>query len=252
MTSSVFEDLDRQHDELGRLAASLDEAAWSAPTRCEGWSVSDVLLHLAQTDELVIAGCTGEATEVVRFFSPEMEGVENVDDAAGLAVQNERGAAPAELLVRWRTAADRSRQLLRDRPDGQRIPWVIGDLPARTLATTRLSESWIHTGDIAEAVGKEAAVDDRLWHITRLAWRTLPYAFTRAGAPVPGPVSLELAAPSGDTWSFEPDEPVATTITGTALDWCLLAARRRPADQTDLVATGPDGDSVLSLARTYA
>ena len=252
MTRPVFEELDRQHGELGEMLESLDAAGWEAPTQCEGWSVADVVLHLAQTDEFVIAGCVGEASRAAAAFAPEGADIQTVDDAAELAVQRERGAPSGQLLARWRAASEESRRLLRERPDDQRIPWVIGTLPPRTLATTRLAESWIHTGDIAEAIGADVVADERLWHIARLAWRTLPYAFSRSGASLSGPVLLQLTAPSGEQWTFEPDESAATKVTGSALDWCLLAARRKQADETALRAAGPDGNALLSLARTYA
>ena len=65
-----------------------------------------------------------------------------------------------------------------------RVRWVAGDLSARTLATTRLAETWIHTGDIASAIGIEPVATDRLRLIARLAWRTLPYAFDRVEEPL--------------------------------------------------------------------
>lgn len=231
---------------------ALDATGWKAPTRCEGWDVADVVLHLAQTDEFVIAGCTGEISDATSPFIANPDGLETVDDAAELAVKRERGVPTDELLARWRCASEESRRLLRERPADQRIPWVIGTLPARTLATTRLAESWIHTGDVADAIGAEVIADDRLWHIARLAWRTLPYAFGRSGASLSGPVLLQLTAPSGEPWVFEPDELATTTVTGSAFDWCLLAARRKPVDETSLRAEGPEAETVLSLARTYA
>ena len=252
MSSSVFDALERQHAEIGQVLEGLDPKAWAAPTRCEGWDVADVVLHLAQTDELVIAGCTGRPTETSDAFTAGVPGVKDVDDAAELAVVRERGSPTEELLARWRSAAAESRRLMRERPRDQQIPWVIGTLPAQTLATTRLSEAWIHAGDIAEAVGEEVPADDRLWHIARLAWRTLPYAFGRAGVALSGPVVLRLTSPAGETWAFDPDDTPATTVTGPALDWCLLAARRLPSSDAALRASGPDAETVLQLARTYA
>jgi hypothetical protein len=41
-------------------------------------------------------------------------------------------------------------------------------------------------------------------------------------------------------------------VTGPALDFCLVAARRIPASATALEATGPDGEAVLALVRTFA
>ena len=97
---------------------------------------------------------------------------------------------------------------------------------------------------------------ERLSHIARLAWRTVPYAFARAGRPEPGPVTFDLAAPDGDRWVFaaEATAPATsvTTVRGDALDLCLVAGQRADAADTGLVAEGPDAEGVLALVRTFA
>jgi hypothetical protein len=50
-----------------------------------------------------------------------------------------------------------------------RVPWVAGALSARTLATTRMCETWSHAGDVAGAIGARLAVTDRLRLVARLA-----------------------------------------------------------------------------------
>lgn len=41
-----------QQSELATMLAGLDDGGWPRPSRCGGWSVADVVLHLAQTNEL--------------------------------------------------------------------------------------------------------------------------------------------------------------------------------------------------------
>ena len=105
--------------------------------------------------------------------------------------------------------------------------WVAGELSVRTLATTRLAECWIHTGDVADALGVELVPADRLFHIARLAWRTLPYAFANAGREMHGPVALELRSSTGAEWNFTPDAEPLTVVRGDALELCLVAGRRQ-------------------------
>ena len=176
-----------------------------------------------------------------------------VDDAVARMVAHERGAPAAEILTRWQRAAAAVREVLGGSEPGRPFPWVVTALPARTMATTRLSEAWIHTRDVARATGSEVTPTDRLWHIARLAWRTIPYAFARAGlAPLRGPVAVLLTAPDGDQWAFRADEDAATTVTGDALDFCLVAARRLDPASARLQAQGPDAANVLANIRTYA
>jgi uncharacterized protein (TIGR03084 family) len=241
--------LDAQQEELDALLAGLDVDGWASPTRCPGWTVADVVLHLAQTDELAVASAQGRLREVAGRWVDPTQGT--VDDAAAAAVAAERGAAPAELLARWRAGVAAQREALLARNPGDRLNWVENDLSARTLATTRLAECWIHAGDVAEAVGAALVPSEHLWQIARLAWVTLPYAFRRAGAAPPGSILLTLDAPAGGTWAFG-DDAAATTVTGDAVDFCLLAARRLEPAQARVAAAGPDADAVLALVRTYA
>jgi uncharacterized protein (TIGR03084 family) len=252
VVDTVVAALAAQQQDLSALLTPLDETGWATSSRCAGWSVADVVLHLAQTDEMAVASLQGRFDEVVAALTAGLPSATSVDEGAGLMVEHERGRPPAEVFARWRTAADRLLAELRDADLGARVTWVAGDISARTLATTRLAETWIHTGDVALPLGAEPAADDRLWQIARLAWRTLPYAFAEAGHEPAGPVALELEAPSGDTWVFSTDDPPATTITGTALDLCQVAARRVDAADTGLRGEGPDAEAVLSLVRTFA
>lgn len=247
---AVVAALDEQQAELEGLLAGLDDLDWTRPSRCPGWSVADVLLHLAQTSELAAAGGDDSFGERFTQFMPT--GTRTVDDGAEQAVVAQRGAPGPQLLQRWRAAAMAQRNLLAGSDPARRLPWVIGELPARTLATTRLSEMWIHTGDIAHALGVTLVPTDRLWHIARLAWRTLPYAFARAGATLQGPVAAELTGPSGVIWSFGAEDQPLTTVRGPGLEFCLVAARRLDPAESTLTATGPDADQVLALLRTYA
>lgn len=240
-----------QQGELRSLLTPLSPAQWDAASRCPGWSVADVVLHLAQTNEIALGSATGAMTEALAASGWGAIGA-NVDEIAGRAVVDQRGADPAELFARWDFTARALCAAFAASDPRQPMAWVIGELPARTLATTRLAEAWIHTGDVAAAIGIEPAVENRIWHIARLAWRTLPYAFTRAGRELAGPVALELVAPDGSPWSFGDTDSPATTVRGPAQSFCLVAGRRLAGKDSDLRAEGPDADAVLDLVRTFA
>jgi uncharacterized protein (TIGR03084 family) len=175
-----------------------------------------------------------------------------VDEAAARQVEAERAAGGNAIRGRWRAASTEMRDAFGVADPHARVTWVTNQLSVRTLAATRLSECWIHTGDIATALGIELKPTDRLRHIARLAWRTLPYAFERADEKLQGPVALALIGPSGESWRFDPDTAPLTTIQGSAEEFCDVAARRVEPDDTDLVGDGPDAPAVLRLVRTYA
>jgi uncharacterized protein (TIGR03084 family) len=242
--------------ELAAILTPLDAHGWAAPSRCPGWSVSDVVLHLAQTNEMAVGSLQGRMMEVVAALTEGAPAAADVDEGAAVMVERERGATGPEVRARWQAGVDTLAAELTAADPGARVTWVAGELSVRTLATTRLAETWIHTGDVTWAFGEQPAPTDRLWHIARLAWRTLPYAFIRAGRPAPGPVTFRLRSPGGDTWVFESDEaPEATEPTeveGDALDLCQVAGQRADAADTGLTATGPDAEGVLQLVRTFA
>jgi uncharacterized protein (TIGR03084 family) len=246
----ILSDLAAQHAELDRILAGLDDVDWARPSACEGWSVADVVVHLTQSDDGAVASVEGRLPEAGMTLS--RSGEHNVDDWAEVMVAEARGTPPGDVLERWRATTAAMRAAFERCDPSARVPWVTGRLSARTLATTRLSECWIHTGDVAAPFGRPPSASPGLRHIARLAWRTLPYAFAEAGRDLAGPVAFELTGPAGERWDLVPDEPPVTVIRGDALDLCLVAGRRRAPSETGLVAEGPDGETVLQLVRTYA
>ena len=249
--NEILADLAAQHAELWSLLAPLDEAGWARPTPCEGWDVGDVVLHLHQTDELALASLRGDLARDIEDFM-RAGGEESVDAAAAASVEFARGNEGAAIGEQWHTSAAELRSELANIDPSARLQWVVGTLSARTLSATRLSECWIHTGDVATALGIELEPTNRLRHIARLAWRTLPYAFERAGRELTGPVGFDLVGPTGERWSFGLGADPVTVVSGPGIELCDVAARRRDPAATALVATGPDAIEVLELVRTYA
>lgn len=247
----ILDDLAAQHSELWSLLEPLDETQWSRPSPCEGWDIVDVVLHLHQTDRLAIASVRGDlGTDLAGFFGAGGETA--VDDAAAASVASERGATGSAVGAQWSASAAELRDALAGVDPSARLQWVAGQLSARTLAATRLAECWIHTGDVGAALGVVVAPTNRLRHIARLAWRTLPYAFARAGRELAGPVAFDLVAPDGAHWSYGLDDTPVTVVRGSAAELCAVAGRRRTPEDTALRATGPDAVTVLELVRTYA
>src|SRR5580692_6483302 len=244
---AVVEALADQHAELAGLLTNLAEPGWHAATRCAGWDVADAVLHLAQTDDMAIGSATGRFAELTATLAEGLPAAASIDEGAALMVARERGLTSSELLARWSTGTARLLDALNAIDLSTRVTWVAGDLSARTLATTRLAETWIHTGDVAGALDVELAPTDRLRPIARLAWRTLPYAFASAGRELAGPVEFRLTSPQGDRWDFVPEETAVTTVRGPAAELCDVAARRVDPAATSLHGRGPDLDSVLAL-----
>ena len=65
------------------------------PSRCDGWTVADVLLHLAQTNEMAVASVDGTFSTKAERLSAGLAPVSSVDEWAGAVVDRERGDAEA-------------------------------------------------------------------------------------------------------------------------------------------------------------
>jgi uncharacterized protein (TIGR03084 family) len=251
--AEVVAALRAQQAELAAYVGEAGDEQLLAPSRCPGWTVADVLLHLAQTNEAAVASVGGSLADEggAGFWAAARTDTTTVDDLAGAMVEAER-ADPSQVRDRWVASARQQEEVFETVDPHARVPWVVGTMAARTLATTRLTECWIHTVDVAVAFGPPPAPTDRLWHTCRLVQRTVPYAFEQGGHQGSGPVAFVLEAPSGDTWTFGDPEKATTVVRGPAADLCELAGQRSTAADSGLTADGPDAEATLRLARTFA
>jgi uncharacterized protein (TIGR03084 family) len=240
----IVDDLAAEQDRLETLLGALTVEQWASPSAAEGWSIADVVLHLAQTEELVSATLSGA--------SPELwdRGDAALDDAVEQAVQSQR--APAEqIFQRWRAARQQSLDALRAADPDRRVAWAAAPLRPAVLATTRLAEHWAHGLDITAPLQLPFPDTDRLRHIAWLGHRTLPYAFAVEGLE-PHDVFCALTAPDGTTtWCYGPED-ADSTIRGAAGEFCRVGARRLTPEQTTLVTEGPHAAEALRVLRNYA
>jgi len=241
----IIDDLVAEQDRLNALLASLTVEQWATPSAAAGWSIADVVLHLAQTEEAV--AYTLGSTNRPNTFD---RGDRALDDAVDDAVRAQR--APAEeIFLRWRNARRAAVDALRSADPDQRVPWAATPLRPQVLATTRLAEHWAHGLDVTAPLDLPFADTDRLRHIAWLGHRTLPYAFGVEGLEFHD-VFCELTAPDGATiWRYGPED-AGSTITGTAGEFCRVGARRLKPEDSSLVATGPHAAQALRALRNYA
>jgi len=154
---------DVEADRLDHFFAGLDAAGWAQPTRCAGWSVQDVLAHLAGA-ELYNHAC----------LNADLDGFRGMLRAAGIAggyrefnewcVRQRRGLPAAEVLDEWREANLETRQRLaglgRDAP----LQTGAGPYPAGLQAFHCSSDYATHADDVGAPV-------DACEEPGRTAWR---------------------------------------------------------------------------------
>src|SRR4051794_40181930 len=138
----IAADLKAEYDRIDAILAALDDGGWATPSLAEGWTVCDVVLHLAQTEEM--AAATVVAPVDGRTRANESRGV---DDNVAQMVTSER-AAPDAVFERWRagTAAFLAGLTAAD-PD-RLVQWGGGTPQPATPGPTRLGRHRAHRVDI--------------------------------------------------------------------------------------------------------
>ena len=243
---TVFDDLSAEQERLAGILDGLDDAQWLSASGAAGWTIADVVLHLAQSEESVVVTTSGGELRA----GPGRAAGGTVDERVAALVAAER-AAPDVVFARWQRARRAALDALRAADPDRPLAWVGAPVKPATLATTRLAEHWAHGLDITGPLSIEFPDTSRLRHIAWLAHRTLPYAFSLAGHE-PAAVRCSLTAPDGVTaWTFGPDD-AESGISGPAGAFCRVAAQRLDPAVSGLQAVGPRGPAALRVLRTYA
>jgi uncharacterized protein (TIGR03084 family) len=248
LLEEVLADLRAEGDQLDALVAGLDDAGWRTETPAAGWTVAHQVAHLAWTDETAVEAATDKAAwdATVLAVLENPDGFVDVEAAAGAEMP------PRELLARWRTARALLEKVLREHPEGERLPWYGPPMSPVSMATARFMETWAHGRDVADALGVELPCDMRVRHVVHLGVRTRRFAFANRGLDAPTePIRVELALPDGSLFTDGPED-ATQSVRGSAYDFALRVTQRAHRDDLDLVATGVDADRWLDVAQAFA
>ena len=244
----VVTDLVTEGDVVDELVARLDDDGWRTPTPAEGWDVAHQVAHLAWTDEMAL----NAATDKEAWDASVLKALEDPDGFVDKEADRLSRLDPAELLARWRRVRATLADTLLGLPEGTKLPWYGPPMSATSMATARFMETWAHGLDVAQALGAAPSVSDRIRHVAHLGVRTRNFAFSVHQLEAPGDeFRVELTAPSGEVWTYGPDD-APQSVRGPAYDFCLLVTQRRHRDDLDLEATGPDADRWLEIAQAFA
>ena len=164
--------LDREAERLDVFFAALPGGGWSRPSRCDGWTVRDVLAHLTSSEEYHHACLDGTVAVFLADFAAK--GATDVDAATAIAIAGLADVSTGELLDRWRDADVETRQGYRQRGDGT-VDTSVGEYPARWQACHVALELATHADDI----GVPVTDDERR---SRLDWMARVSCFALAEA----------------------------------------------------------------------
>ena len=245
---TVLADLEAEGAVLDALIADLPESEWARPTPAEGWSIAHQITHLAWTDDASVLAATDPAA-----FQAELEkAIASIDTYVDDAAEAGATRPPSEILAGWRAGRAALPAALRAVPEGSKIAWFGPAMSPTSMATARLMETWAHGQDVADALGVQREVTDRIKHVAHIGARTRDFAYLTHGRSAPAEqFGVELIAPSGAVWAWGPEDAVQR-VTGPAIDFCLLVTQRRHRNDVALVAIGTDAEEWLTIAQAFA
>lgn len=243
------------------LVEELSAEQWSTPTDCPGWTVQDVIAHLAHL-EAVLAGTVADVSSGARG--------EVISDYTEAGVEARRGRTADADVAELRDALAAREQQLAELPDdpqavADKTPGDIG-WSWDTLLRNRCVDMWCHEQDIRRALDRPGGFDGTAAQVVTMAFsfampfvlgkRVKPPAGTTVQWSVTGEVPVELAVRVGDDGrasrvdaitQASGDWPV-TDLAMSTETFTVLAGGRRTPDQVDVTITGDEqiGRAVLA------
>lgn len=253
LVAALLTDLAAESADLDARVAQLPAQAWFTATPAAGWDIRDTLTHLYQSDLdglLALSDPDAFARFIDGVLAAELDpgrlGHVEASVAAG------RGTDPWQLLEKWRTGRVRLEAALRAVPEGTRVPWFGPAMSVPSFITARLMETWAHGQDVVDALGQRREGTPRLRHVAEIGVRARPFAYAIHGLELPAAaVRVELAAPDGEVWRWGPSD-ATDTVSGPALDFCLLVTQRRHRDDVTLTVHGAGAEQWIAIAQAYA
>jgi len=135
MPSSALKAIEADRDALLTLCRGLDGSVWSRNTGCPGWTVQDLVSHMACSFWL--------AVDMSKL--PDSAGLP-AERAADLYVDSRRSMTAAEILADYETASARGLELLAA-IESQDVEVPLGDVgtyPASVVPTAYAFEHYVH------------------------------------------------------------------------------------------------------------
>ncbi len=246
--ATLCADLQAESAVLEAVLEPLDESGWHTPTPADGWDVLDQITHLAYFD----ARAALAATDPEAFRAERAAALADVGSMVERITAEFRAMTGAEALAWLRRERGALVAAVLPIDPSTRVPWYGPEMTIASSITARIMETWAHGVDVHDALGAPIVPSERLRHVAFLGVRAFANSFVTRALAVPDvAVRVELAAPGGGEWSFGPPE-AGERVTGSALDFCLVATQRRHRDDTDLRTEGPVAEQWISIAQAFA
>ena len=248
----LVQDLRAETDVLEACLTDLDDNGWAQLTPAVGWTVLDQVSHLAFFDRAV----TTAVTDPDRFCRERDLAVRHlgslVDNIAAAGRDRGRTDVWRDFIVARQAMVE---AFLASEP-AVRVPWYGPEMSVASALTARIMETWAHGQDVFDGLDRHHPATAALRQVAHIGVRALPNSFISRGRDVPAvPVSVQLVAPDGASWSWGPDVSTDQTIdrvSGPSVDFCLVVTQRRHVADTALVIEGDVATEWMSIAQAFA
>jgi uncharacterized protein (TIGR03084 family) len=239
----ILSDLVAEQQFLDQSLQRIPIKVWDLVTPNKPWTVRDTIAHLADFEDLGADALQGGT------LIKEWQAAADIEPLRQKPIKKGRGMRPQDVIEWWRGGRAKVVEPLSHMSSEDRLPWIAGDMSARTFATYRLTETWMHGLDIYKTLGIEVEDTARIRHVCWFGWKTLPYAFKQAGEHYE-PVRVEVIGPGYSKWVYGPED-TDQLIKGSASDWARLVVRRGNPKDFRLKVTGDHAEKACALAQTY-
>jgi uncharacterized protein (TIGR03084 family) len=242
---SICDDLAAEHADLDGIVGSLSDAAWVIETPSPGWAIRDQISHLWFFDQRALLALTDTDA-----FAADMQWL-IANGGTDASVDAGRSIEPAELLDGWRKDRHQLIDVASTVDPATRVPWYGPPMAARSFITARLMETWAHGQDVADALAIVRQPTARLRHVAHIGVRTRPFSYVVHGLTAPDvDVAVHLTAPDGEQWDW--GESLDNSVSGSALDFCLVVTQRRHLADTSLKVVGDAAVEWMHIAQAFA
>jgi uncharacterized protein (TIGR03083 family) len=231
----------RQRRRMEAMLVALDDDEWSTPSRCDGWSVQDVVAHVvgvnAFWDASVRAGTAGQPTRILTGFDPAA--------TPQLMVAPLRELAPGEVLGRFVASNDGFLAAIGELDDqgwARLAETPAGHVPIRLLAHHALWDCWIHERDVALPLGSTPPIEpDEVASSLHYVAAVSPALAINTGARLDARLGVEASDPelsfvleAGESIEVrdEPVPPDVACLRGDAVTLLEALSLREPLPAT--------------------
>ncbi|MGC5011338.1 maleylpyruvate isomerase family mycothiol-dependent enzyme [Streptosporangium sp. DT93] len=157
-----FDIFDAEAARLDRFFSGLDEEGWRRPSRAEGWSVRDVLAHLAGEELYNHACLDGDVDGFTAMLRREGVG-DGFNGFNEWCVARRRDLPVHEVLQEWRRENGDTRARMRALGRDASLRTLAGPYPVGSQAFHYDSEYATHADDVGAPVGPDEAGHRARW-----------------------------------------------------------------------------------------